>query len=146
MVERAGLDPSDFFRGTAWTRCFFWGGALLVAVPTILGTPILMYFSRGDLTFLQSLRIVAASFAIMVGAILVFVLGIEPVIGTAVSGPAILLCVCLAGSLITRLAVREGVTKTGWLGVGAKTVLSLLALVWAAVGVMHLAGVDLRLS
>jgi len=83
------------------------------------------------------LRIAALSFTVMVSAI---TLAIEPVIGNEISGAAILLCMSLAGFLITRLAAREGVTKTGWFGVGAKSVFSLLALIWVAVGVMYLVG------
>lgn len=41
---------------------------------------------------------------------------------------------------MTRLAAREGVTKTGWLGVGAKAVLSLIALSLVAVGVVGAVG------
>jgi hypothetical protein len=110
---------------------FLVGVVVLYAVPTILCAPFLMYFSAGGLRFLQSLRIVAMSFTVMVGAIL---LAVEPVIGNEISGVAILLCMCVAGFLITRLAAREGVKKTGWLGVGAKSVLSTLALTWIIVG------------
>ena len=116
------------------------GAVLLVAVPAIVGAPLLMYFSRGGLTFLQSLRNLAAGFAVLTGTAMVFILTIEPVIGGAASGLAIVLCMCLAGSLITRLAARDGVQKTGRFGVGAKSVLSLLVLSWVAVGVIYLAG------
>ena len=109
-------------------------GAVLLA---IVVAPLLMYFSKGGLTFLQSLRISAVSFAVWAGIMLVFFFTVEPVTGRTVSG---LVALCLAGSLITRLAAREGVTKTGWFGVGAKSVFSLLALIWVAVGVMYLVG------
>ena len=115
---------------------FLVGVGVLYAVPTILCTPFLKYISAGGLTFLQSFRIAALSFAVMVGAI---ILANEPVIGNEISGAAILLCMCVAGFLITRLTTREGVKKTGWL-VGAKSVLSTLALSWVMVGVMYLAG------
>ena len=116
---------------------FLEGVVVLYAVPTILCAPFLMYFSAGGLTFLQSLRIAALSFTVMVSAI---TLAIEPVIGNEISGAAILLCMSLAGFLITRLAAREGVKKLGWLGVGAKSVLSILALSWIIVAVLSLAG------
>ena len=109
-------------------------GAVLLA---IVVAPLLMYFSGRGLTFLQSLRISAVSFAVWAGIMLVFFFTVEPVTGRTVSG---LVALCLAGSLITRLAAREGVTKTGWFGVGAKSVFSLLALIWVAVGVMYLVG------
>ena len=118
---------------------FLVGAVLFVAVPAIVVAPLLMYFSRGGLTFLQSLRILAAGFAVVTGTAMVFILAIEPVIGRAASGLAIALCVCLAGSLITRLAARGGVQNMGWFGVGAKSVLSLLVLSWVAVGVVYLA-------
>ena len=120
-----------------WLVSFLVGVVVLYAVPTIMCAPFLTYFSAGGLTFLQSLRIAALSFTVMVSAI---TLAIEPVIGNEISGAAILLCMSLAGFLITRLAAREGVTKTGWFGVGAKSVFSLLALIWVAVGVMYLVG------
>jgi hypothetical protein len=116
---------------------FLVGVGALYAVPTILCTPFPKYFSAGGLTFLQSFRIAAMSFTVMVGAI---ILANEPVIENWVGGLAILLCMGLAGFLITRLAAREGVKKTGWLGVGAKSVLSTLALSWVMVGVLYLAG------
>ena len=97
---------------------------VLYAVPTILCAPLLMYFSGGGLRFLQSLRIAALGFAIMLPAIK---LTVEPVIAEQISLIAILLCICGAGFLITQLAAREGVKKTGRLGVGAKSVLSAFA-------------------
>ena len=74
----------------------------------------------------------------MVGTVVVVIFAIEPLTGRTVSGLAMLLCMGLAGSLITRLAARDGIKKTGLLGVGAKTVL-LLALGWVAVMGMYLA-------
>jgi hypothetical protein len=120
-----------------WLVSFLVGVVVLYAVPTIMCAPFLTYFSAGGLTFLQSLRIAALSFTVMVSAI---TLAIEPVIGNEISGAAILLCMSLAGFLITRLAAREGVKKLGWLGVGAKSVLSILALSWIIVAVLSLAG------
>ena len=109
-------------------------GAVLLA--TVVA-PLLMYFSGRGLTFLQSLRISAVSFAVWAGIMLVFYFTVEPVTGRTVSG---ILAMCPAGSLMTRLAAREGVTKTGWLGVGAKAVLSLIALSLVAVGVVGAVG------
>ncbi len=113
------------------------GVVVLYAVPTIVCAPLLMYFSEGRLTFLQSLRIAALGFAVMVPAIS---LAVEPVIAEQISLIAILLCICGAAFLVTQLAAREGVKKTGWLGVGAKSVLSAAVLSQVIVGVLYLAG------
>ena len=92
----------------------------------------------GGLRFRPSLRIAALGFAIMLPAIK---LTVEPVIAEEISLIAILLCICGAGFLITQLAAREGVKKTGWLGVGAKSVLSASALSQLPLSVLYVAGV-----
>ena len=117
---------------------FLVGVVALYRVPTILCAPLLMYFSEGRLTFLQSLRIAALGFAVMVPAIS---LAVEPVIAEQISLIAILLCICGAGFLITQLAAREGVKKTGWLGVGAKSVLSAFALSQLPLSALYVTGV-----
>ena len=114
------------------------GVVVLYAVPTILCAPLLMYFSAGGLRFLQSLRIAALSFTVMVPTVS---LAVEHAIPDGIGRIALLLCLCGAGFLITQLAAREGVKKTGWLGVGAKSVLSIVALSQLILGVMYLAGV-----
>ena len=116
---------------------FLVGVVALYRVPTILCAPLLMYFSAGRLRFLQSLRIAALGFAVMVPAIS---LAVEPVIAEEISRIAILVCICGAGFLVTQLAAREGVEKTGWLGVGANSVLSAAVLSQVNVGVLYLAG------
>lgn len=65
-------------------------GAVLLA---IVVAPLLMYFSGRGLTFLQSLRISAVSFAVWAGIMLVFYFTVEPVTGRTVSG--ILVCALL---------------------------------------------------
>jgi len=113
------------------------GVVVLYAAPTILCAPLLVYFSARSLRFRQSLRIAALSFTIMVPAIKI---AVEPLIAAEISQIAILLCMCGAGFLITHLAAREGVKKTGWLGVGAKSVLSVFALTQLPLGVLAVAG------
>jgi hypothetical protein len=49
-----------------------------------------------------------------------------------------LVMLCVAGSLITKLAKTYGIEKTGWLGVGAKSMLAVLAMSWVVVGVIAL--------
>jgi len=44
----------------------------------------------------------------------------------------------LSGVLITRRAQTYGIKKTGWLGVGGKTMLALLAMGWVLVGLYSL--------
>jgi len=114
------------------------GVVVLYAAPTILCAPLLVYFSAGSLRFLQSLRIAALSLTVMVPAIK---LAVEPVIAEEISLIAIPLCICGAGFLITQLAAREGVKKTGWLGVGAKSVLSAFALSQLPLSGLYVAGV-----
>jgi hypothetical protein len=114
---------------------FLVGFVLLIAAPAIVIAPLLMYFSK-TLTFFQSLRILAAGFAVM-GLVSVTFAYVLP---TAAFGLSTLVAACLAGAIITRMAAREGVAKRGLLGVGAKSVLSLLLLSWVVVGVLYLAG------
>ena len=114
------------------------GVVVLYAAPTILCAPLLVYFSARSLRFRQSLRIAALSFTVMVPTVS---LAVEHAIPDGIGRIALLLCLCGAGFLITQLAAREGVKKTGWLGVGAKSVLSIVALSQLILGVMYLAGV-----
>jgi hypothetical protein len=64
---------------------------------------------------------------------------IKPVgAGARVEGLVSVLSLCLAGAVITQLAAKEGIKKTGVLVVGAKAVLSLLVMSWVLVGVLYL--------
>jgi len=114
---------------------FLVGLVLLIAAPAIVVAPFLMYLSQ-TLTFFQSFRILAAGFAVIA---LISVVGAY-VLPTAALGLSTLVGTCLAGAIITRLAAKEGVAKRGLLGVGAKSVLSLLAVSLVVVGVLYLAG------
>jgi hypothetical protein len=114
----------------------FFGAVFLVGVFAIVSAPFLMYFS-GALTFIQALRISAVSFAVMMSLMFAFY-AIKPVgTGAGVEGIVSVLSLSLAGALITELAARNGIKKTGLLGVGAKAVLSLLAMSWVLVGVLY---------
>jgi len=53
-------------------------------------------------------------------------------------GLATLAVFCVAGHLITKLAKNYGIEKAGWLGVGAKSMLALVAISWVFVGVLAL--------
>jgi hypothetical protein len=56
-------------------------------------------------------------------------------IPTYLDGLTTVVWMCLAGIIITRQAGRYGVEKTGYLGVGAKTMLSVLVLSWVLVAI-----------
>ena len=140
-LERPSIGPSVQSKGEIpmdHLMDYLVGVVVLYAVPTILCAPLLMYFSAGGLRFLQSLRIAALSFTVMVPTVS---LAVEHAIPDGIGRIALLLCLCGAGFLITQLAAREGVKKTGWLGVGAKSVLSIVALSQLILGVIYLAGV-----
>jgi hypothetical protein len=43
----------------------------------------------------------------------------------------------VAGTIITKLARNYGIEKTGWLGIGAKSIFVVIGLSWLIVGVMY---------
>src|SRR5262249_40093555 len=51
-------------------------------------------------------------------------------------------CIMLFGGgyLITKLSKKYGIEKTGWLGVGGRSMLAVLAMSWVVVGVIALVG------
>jgi hypothetical protein len=57
---------------------------------------------------------------------------------TSADGLVTLVMMSVMGSIITRLLRQYGIEKTGWLGVGAKIMLSLLVLSWVLVGAVFL--------
>jgi hypothetical protein len=115
----------------------FVGAVFLTGVFAIVSAPFVVYFS-GALTFIQALRISAVGYAAMVALMFAFYV-VKPLdAGAEVEGLVAMLSLCLAGALITQLAARSGITKTGLLGVGAKAVLSLLAMSWVLAGVFYI--------
>jgi hypothetical protein len=65
---------------------------------------------------------------------------IQSVLGLprSIDGLAAIVWMALSGTLITRRLRTYGFEKHGWAGVGAKTMLSVLALSWVLVGVYYL--------
>ena len=43
----------------------------------------------------------------------------------------------VAGTIITKLARNHGVEKTGWLGVGAKSIVVLIGIWWVIAGIVY---------
>jgi len=57
--------------------------------------------------------------------------------GQAFSISTFCFAITTAGVLITRRAQAYGIEKAGWLGVGGKTVLALVAFSWVLVGLLY---------
>lgn len=89
------------------------------------------------LTFYQSLLVSLVAAATGIALYVAYVLS-KPALGLADTHPADSLVsitiVFAMGAIITRLARRYGIEKTGWLGIGAKAMLGLIALGWILVG------------
>ena len=54
-----------------------------------------------------------------------------------VDGLFTIVIMSVAGTVITKLARNYGIEKTGWLGIGAKSILVLLFLSWLIIGVAY---------
>lgn len=115
------------------------GLVVFVGLLALAASPFVKYFSQG-LTFRQSLSISIQAFA-AAGAVIAAYFVSKPMLdlGPAGESLAFLVSFCLAGVVITRLGAKRGVKKTGRLGLGAKTVLSLIAASWLLAGICLLA-------
>ena len=60
---------------------------------------------------------------------------IKPGLNLDIDSLVVLIWLTLSGVLITRQARKYDVEKSGWLGVGGKAILSVLAVSWVFVGV-----------
>jgi hypothetical protein len=101
---------------------------------SLLATIGLKFFAR-SLSWGQAFIISIFSFAIsaLVIAVYFYVKAASGIPSSADSVATIVMLV-LTGVLITRRARAYGIEKTGWLGVGGKTILSLIAFSWVLVG------------
>ncbi len=116
-------------------------GVLLAALLAFLCAIALRFFAR-PLSFNQAFLI--SFLASAVGVLLVMIyyaakrsLGLPNGVD-AVAGVAMLL---LIGALITQRARAYGISKTGLLGVGAKSVIGMVVLTWAPVFILLSLGV-----
>jgi hypothetical protein len=113
------------------------GGTVLSVAFALLASAGVKYFAR-RLPYSKAFLISLAGFA--VGTILYIVYFIAKVVmalPNSVDGLFTLVVMSVAGTVITRLARNYGIEKTGWLGIGAKSIFVLLGLSWVIVAVVY---------
>jgi hypothetical protein len=104
---------------------------LLLSVPA---TAFLKFFAR-PLAWGQAFIISLFCFAITTALVAVyFLVKAAAGIPSSVDSLATIAMLILTGVLITRRARAYGIDKAGWLGVGGKTILALVAFSWVLVG------------
>jgi hypothetical protein len=114
------------------------GGTVLSVTLALLASAGVKYFAR-PLPYSKAFLISLAGFA--VGTVLYIVYAITKVVMTlpnSVDGLFTLVVLSVAGTIITKLARNYGIEKTGWLGIGAKSIFVLLGLSWVIVGVVYM--------
>jgi hypothetical protein len=110
------------------------GLAAFVLLMSFLATAAVKFFAR-PLSFGQAFIISVFSFTISTLLIAVyFYIKASMGLPSAADGVATIVSLLLTGVLITRRARAYGIKKTGWLGVGAKTILALIAFSWVLAG------------
>lgn len=107
--------------------------ALLLSLPI---APVVAYFAR-HLSFSKSYLVtviaMVVAFIFQAGYVLAQTRLNFP---NEIDGLAALIGMLLFGDLVTRLVRRYGIPKTGWVGVGGKTILVSMGFSWAAIGVV----------
>jgi hypothetical protein len=108
--------------------------ALFAAIFALFAAVFIKLFAR-QLTFVQALLIAGWSFFLSTLLLVVYTF-LRPVLNLPQSVDTISTMVWMAitGTLITWRARKYGIEKPGWVGLGARVTLSLLALSWAFVG------------
>ncbi len=115
-------------------------GGFVLSLALCAAMFIKLYGPR-SLSFFQALLI--AGWSIFLSTILVIAFTVlKPDLKPApvIDGLSALMLFCLSGVLITRQARKHGIEKSGWLGIGGKAMLSVLALAglfFAAYLVVH---------
>jgi hypothetical protein len=110
------------------------GMAAFILLMSLLATAGVKFFAR-PLSFGQAFIISVFSFTISTLLIAVyFYVRASMGIPSAADSVATIVSLLLTGVLITRRARAYGIKKTGWLGVGGKAMLALLAFSWVLVG------------
>jgi hypothetical protein len=116
---------------------------LLVYV-VLLGTLVTLFikYLSTTLTFRQSLVIGVNAMLPMAGLMVIATLlrlSFAQSMGPTAESVAGVVGMFVAGSMITRLAERSGEKRTGKVGIGAKTMLSILLAAWLLAGIYALA-------
>jgi hypothetical protein len=112
--------------------------AALTLLMSVLATAFVKFFAR-PLTWGQAFIITIFCFAITTALIAAyFFVKAATGIPSSVDSLATIAMLILTGVLITRRARTYGIDKAGWLGVGGKTILTLLAFSWVLVGLYML--------
>jgi hypothetical protein len=104
------------------------GGFVLIFA--LCAAVFIKLYSPRPLSFVQALLI--AGWSIFLSTILLIAFTVlKPDLKPApvIDGLSALILLCLSGLLITREARKHGIEKTGWLGIGGKAMLSVLALI-----------------
>jgi hypothetical protein len=108
---------------------------IFVFIFALFATVFIKLFER-RLTFVQAVLI--AGWCLLLATVLLTIyFALKPMLGlpASVDGIATIAWMALAGTLIARQAQKYGFKKSGWLGLGAKVMLSILALSWVFVGI-----------
>jgi hypothetical protein len=109
--------------------------ALFAAVLALLAAVFIKLFAR-RLTFVQALLIAGRSFFLSTLLLVVYTfLTLVLHVPQSVDAISTMVWLAMTGTLITWRARKYGIEKPGWVGIGAKVTLSLLALSWVFVGV-----------
>ncbi|MFK4489680.1 hypothetical protein [Bradyrhizobium sp. USDA 336] len=119
------------------------GGATLTVLLALLASAGAKYFAR-TLPYSAAFLISLAAFAaVTILYLLYFIVQSAAALPNSIDGLFGLVAVSIAGTIITKLARNHGVEKTGWLGVGAKSILVVIGLSWVLTLIVFL-GMQLR--
>lgn len=111
----------------------FIGGVIFVL--SVISAGLIKRFAD-KLTLKQSFFIALLAYFIMMIVVVVYYLFRGPIgLPREMDTVATLVSLAVAGTVITHQARLYGVEKTGWFGVGAKTMFSLIVLSWILVGI-----------
>ena len=106
------------------------GGAALTVVFALLASVGVKYFAR-PLPYSTAFLISLVGFAVgTVLYVLYFITKTAMALPNSVDGLFTLVVMSVVGTIITKLARNYGVEKTGWLGIGAKSIFVLVGLSW----------------
>jgi len=113
------------------------GGTVITVVFAVLASVGAKYFAR-SLPYSKAFLICLVAFAVGTVLFIIYYF-VKAVAGWSERLDALFLLVvmCVAGDIITKLARNYGIVKTGRLGVGAKSVFTLFVLSWLIVAVVY---------
>jgi hypothetical protein len=119
------------------------GGAALTVVFALLASVGIKYFARA-LPYSTAFLISLVGFAVgTVLYVLYFITKAAMALPNSVDGLFTLVAMSVSGTIITKLARGHGIEKTGWLGIGAKSIFVLVGLSWVIVAFAYV-GMQLR--